>query len=75
MLPYGYVLLALLGWVVVRHVRSDAPERSKRAVLVTAAGSVLLPLVWPGSALVATVLLIGVGGYVVVYHDVTSSSW
>jgi RsiW-degrading membrane proteinase PrsW (M82 family) len=72
-LPYHLVLLAVVGVLVARHACSDASERSKRLVVGLSACALLLPVVWSGAALVANLVLIGVGVYVAIHREVTSS--
>jgi hypothetical protein len=52
--------VGVVAWLVVRHARSDAPTRSKRAVVGLAAVALLASFAWP---VPAALVLLGVGVY------------
>jgi hypothetical protein len=67
---YGLIFLVIVGVLARRHIRSpDASERSKRLVMGLIGGSVLAVVLWPALVILATLVVAGVGIYVILREN------
>lgn len=72
--PYWIILPVVVGWLAVRHARSPTTShRSKRVVTGLTAGAVVLLVAWSAAVVPVSLLLAGVGAYMLLHREMTSS--
>ncbi|MBN9122131.1 MAG: hypothetical protein J0I06_23820 [Planctomycetes bacterium] len=70
--PYWLVLPAAVGWLAYRHASSStASDRSRRTVAWLTGATVLLMLARPVVIVPASIVLAGVGAYVLLHREVS----
>ena len=69
---YWIILPFAVGWLASRHVSSPAASnRSKRIVVLVTVWATALAIALPIAVIPAVLVLVGVGAYMIVHHDIT----
>ncbi len=70
-IPYWLLPLGLVIWLAAKHWASPfASDRSKRYVAGLAAGSVVLPFLWPAARIPVAVFQVAICVYVALHRQV-----
>ena len=63
---YAVIFLAIVAVLARRHFQSgDVSERSKRIILGVVVGAVVIAVIWPLLVIAATLVLAGLGAYII----------
>jgi hypothetical protein len=74
-IPYWLVLPLAVGWLAAQHAGSPATsERSKQGVVLATVWATAAASAWPLVHTPALLVLVGVGVYVLLHHDVMTPS-